>query len=88
MQNSLFTCSDGSVGSSDDCKLDTKPQPQWEENWLNDPVRSDIYNTWSRLIELKINEPVFRGNYDINSVHSSLNIHMEDDLPANELKMW
>ena len=31
MQNSLFTCSDGSVGSSDDCKLDTKPQPQWKK---------------------------------------------------------
>ncbi len=87
MQNSLFTCSDGSVGSSDDCKLDTKPQPQWEENWLNDPVRSDIYNTWSRLIELKINEPVFKGNYDINSGSLKPTIYIwNDDLPENELK--
>ena len=30
MNQSLFTCNDGTVG---DCKLDTKPQPQWSENW-------------------------------------------------------
>ena len=28
MENSLFTCYDGSVNEPD-CKLDTKPQPQW-----------------------------------------------------------
>ena len=53
-----------------------------EENWLNDPVRSDIC-TWSRLIELKINEPVFKGNYDINSRSLKPTIYMwNDDLPA------
>ena len=38
MENSIFTCADGSVNDPG-CKLDTKPQPQWTENWLGDPNR-------------------------------------------------
>ena len=26
---------------------DTKPQPQWLDNWLGNSVRADIYNTWA-----------------------------------------
>ena len=38
-QNSIFTCNNGTVNLpndaiSGDCKLDTKPQPQWANNWL------------------------------------------------------
>ena len=33
--SSLWTCNNGVVSySSPDCKLDTKPQPQWTGNWL------------------------------------------------------
>lgn len=93
MENSIFTCSNGSVnlpgGSDGDCKLDTKPQPQWTQNWLNDNNRSSIYNNWSKLIELKINEPVFEGDYNfnpyINNVRQRLYI-WDDALPANSLK--
>jgi glycosidase len=73
MNNSIWTCSNGVVnsdydGNNDgDCKLDTKPQPQWVNNWLGDSNRSQIYNNWSRLNALKINEPVFEGNYNITS---------------------
>ena len=63
MNQSLFTCNNGTVG---DCKLDTKPQPQWSENWLENSNRVEIYNNWSRLIELKTNYEVFKGDYDIN----------------------
>lgn len=80
MENSIFTCSNGTLNLPDDappsgdggtpqgdCKLDTKPQPQWTNNWLNDGNRSPIYNAWSRINELKINEPVFEGDYNITS---------------------
>ena len=94
MENSLFTCSDGSVNTSNDttqgdCKLDTKPQPQWVNNWPEDQSRSNIYDTWSRLIELKTNEPVFKGNYDIfqpNNINLKTIYIWDDALPANELK--
>ncbi|WJJ97448.1 alpha-amylase family glycosyl hydrolase [Algibacter luteus] len=73
MENSIWTCNNGVVnsdydGNNDgDCKLDTKPQPQWVNNWLSDPNRSQIYNDWARLNALKINEPVFEGSYNISS---------------------
>ncbi len=73
MNNSIWTCNNGVVnsdydGNNDgDCKLDTKPQPQWTNNWLTDSNRSQIYNTWARLNQLKINEPVFEGSYNITS---------------------
>ena len=67
--DSIFTCSTGSVnppgtgtGNPDgDCKLDTKPQNQWTQNWLGDPARRKIYDDWSKMIQLRINEPVFEN---------------------------
>ncbi|MGL2962289.1 alpha-amylase family glycosyl hydrolase [Flavobacterium sp. RSB2_4_14] len=59
---SLWTCNNGSVSfSAPDCKLDTKPQPQWAENWLSDPARSTVYNSWAKMIDLKKTEPVFEN---------------------------
>ena len=71
MENSIFTCGNGTVNDESattpgDCKLDTKPQPQWVNNWLGVAARAKIYNDWSKMISLKINEPVFEGDYDIN----------------------
>ena len=72
MDNSVFTCTDGSVNTdsdaiSGDCKLATKPQPQWSENWMSDPQRMQIYTNWARFIELKKSEPVFEGDYSFSS---------------------
>jgi glycosidase len=69
---SIYTCSDGTVnlpneGAAGDCKLDTKPQPQWANNWPGETGRSQIYNDWAKMIELKRANPVFRGSYDLNS---------------------
>ncbi len=91
MENSIFTCANGTVnepgGSDGDCKLDTKPQPQWVENWMGDSNRNQIYNDWARLNQLKINEAVFEGNYTINSGNLTPKIHIYDDaLPATSLK--
>ncbi len=73
MDDSIWTCSNGLVNSDydgngdGDCKLDTKPQPQWVNNWLADSNRNKIYHDWARLNRLKINESVFEGNYNISS---------------------
>ncbi|MFV5693910.1 alpha-amylase family glycosyl hydrolase [Flavobacterium sp. LB3P122] len=65
-ESSIFTCNNGSVNSpsdaiSGDCKLDTKPQPQWASNWLGDTNRSTIYNDWAKMITMKTVEAVFSG---------------------------
>ena len=61
-ERSLWTCQNGNVSfSNPDCKLDTKPQPQWSENWLANTNRTTIYNNWSRMINLKKTEAVFEN---------------------------
>jgi hypothetical protein len=56
--DSIFTCNNGTVNTtsdaiSGDCKLDTKPQLQWTNNWLGDANRSAIYNNYAKIIDLK-----------------------------------
>ena len=88
MENSIFTCNNGTVNNPD-CKLDTKPQPQWVNNWLGDSNRNQIYNDWSRLIELKTSEPVFEGDYSIETGSANLTpkIYIWDNaLPSTNLK--
>lgn len=94
MENSIFTCTNGTVNTPGDptpgdCKLDTKPQPQWANNWLSDPNRAKIYNDWARLIALKTQEQVFEGDYQIIPYINNIRqrIYLSDDtLPASELK--
>jgi len=86
MENSLFTCDDGSIYEPD-CKLDTKPQPQWIDNWLGNSNRREIYENWSRIIDLKINEDVFEGNYSITSGGLTPIVYVWDDnITSSELK--
>jgi glycosidase len=86
MDNSIFTCNNGSVNNPD-CKLDTKPQPQWVDNWLGNNNRNQIYNDWARLIKLKTGEPVFEGDYSINSGTLTPKIYIYDNsLPSTQLK--
>ncbi|WP_046743229.1 alpha-amylase family glycosyl hydrolase [Kordia zhangzhouensis] len=94
MENSIFTCNNGSVNTPSDptpgdCKLDTKPQPQWTNNWLGDANRAKIYNDWARIIKLKIGEPVFEGNYAIspyiNDIRQRIYI-WDDNIPQTQLK--
>ena len=93
MENSIFTCNNGTVnlpGDGDgngDCKLDTKPQPQWANNWISDALRGQIYDDWSRLHALKINEPVFEGDYTMSSGNFTPRIDIFDaSIPATELR--
>ena len=95
MENSIWTCSNGVVNSDydgngdGDCKLDTKPQPQWTNNWLGNANRNQIYNDWSRLNALKINEAVFEGDYKITSGTQTPRISIytgDENTSGSELK--
>jgi hypothetical protein len=94
MNISIFSASNGVVNTDydatpGDAKLDTKPQPQWTSNWLGDPNRSKIYADWSKMINLKLTEPVFNGSYTINSGSTVLTPKIyiwDDNIPATQLK--
>jgi glycosidase len=91
--DSIFTCNNGTVNSqtdtaTGDCKLDTKPQLQWTNNWLADANRFKIYSDWAKIIQLKTTEAVFSGTATITNTKSLLQtIKITDDsLPATSLK--
>ncbi len=85
MDLSIFTCSDGSY-NNDGCKLSTKPQPQWTNNWITDALRSEIYNDWSKFHALKTEEPVFEGDYSMTSGNFTPRIDIFDtSIPNSEL---
>ena len=73
--DSIFTCNNGTVNTStdaatSDCKLDTKPQIQWTNNWLANANRFKIYSDWAKMIRLKTEEPVFSGTATITNASS------------------
>ncbi|MFD2943196.1 alpha-amylase family glycosyl hydrolase [Flavobacterium notoginsengisoli] len=93
MDDSIYTCNNGTVNDAStttpgDCKLDTKPQPQWTENWLGDSNRNKIYYDWAKMITLKKTEPVFSGTATITNANSKIvNIKITDvNLSSSQLK--
>jgi glycosidase len=63
---SVNTC-EGSGIVSGNCRLDTKPQPHWVDNWLGQPARRKIYDDWSRLIRMRVDDNLFRnGQFSFN----------------------
>ncbi len=93
MENSIFSCNNGTVNTSSDatagdCKLDTKQQPQWTNNWLGVTNRNKIYTDWTKMIELKTTDPVFLGTATINNTSSLYpNIKITNGaLPDTQLK--
>jgi 1,4-alpha-glucan branching enzyme len=95
MDDSIYTCENGSVNSETDatpgnCKLDTKPQPQWVENWLTTTPRSAIYSNYIKFTKLKKGEAAFSGEYAIapdGSDNLKQRIYIYDNaLPATQLK--
>ncbi|RZJ66727.1 MAG: T9SS type A sorting domain-containing protein [Flavobacterium sp.] len=92
--DSIYTCNNGTVNDESgvitgDCKLDTKPQEQWTNNWLGVTQRAEIYNNYKKMIQLKIQEPVFEGNYDIspdaNNIRQRIYVY-DNSLPATQLR--
>ena len=91
--DSIFTCNNGTVNDASptipgDCKLDTKPQPQWAENWLGDTNRNKIYYDWAKMINLKVSEPVFLGTATMANANAiAVNIKITNaNLAATQLK--
>lgn len=88
---SIFTCNNGTVnptgGTDGDCKLDTKPQPQWVGDWLNNGGRNKIYYNWKRMIQLKKDEAVFEGSYTMASTNTlTPKVYISDaTIPSTEL---
>jgi glycosidase len=77
MNTSIYTCTDGSVNTeadvtAGDCKLATKPQLQWVNNWPAVAQRSQIYNDYAKMIALKRYNPVFNGSYAISPNGSNI----------------
>ena len=59
------TCNNGTINNN--CRLDTKPQPQWAQNWMDQPARRKIYDDWAKMIELRTKAPLFEnGNHGFN----------------------
>jgi hypothetical protein len=89
---SIFACNNGTVNTSDDaitgdCKLDTKPQPQWVNNWLGVSDRNKIYTDWAKMITMKIKEPVFSGTANISSSSLTPTIKITNSsLASSQLK--
>lgn len=95
MDDSIYTCTNGTVNTESDpttgdCKLATKPQPQWAENWLDDTNRNAIYYNWKKFITLKTQELVFEGDYAIsNDAGSTVKQRLyvfDNSLPSTALK--
>lgn len=94
MDDSIFACTNGTVNSDSDstpgdCKLATKQQPQWVENWLTTSPRNTIYSDYAKFIKMKKNDPVFNGDYaiSINGSNIKQRIYIYDNaLPASQLK--
>jgi glycosidase len=62
---SVNTCNNGTVNGN--CRLDTKPQYQWINNWLSNIARKKIYDDWGRLMAMRTRESVFRnGQHGFN----------------------
>ena len=68
MEQSLNSCTDGTIS---DCRLDTKPQPQWTNNWLADAQRKKIYDDWSLMNDIKQSNEVFRGSSSISPLSTN-----------------
>jgi hypothetical protein len=92
---SIFSCNNGTVNTPNDatpgdCKLDTKPQPQWVNNWSGNNSRSKIYTDWTKMISLKTTEPFFIGTATINNSASlSQTIKITNTaLAKTQLKMF
>ncbi|MBE0393000.1 alpha-amylase family glycosyl hydrolase [Flavobacterium sp. PL002] len=92
-ETSIFSCNNGTLNTpsdatAGDCKLDTKPQPQWVNNWLENNARSKIYNDWAKIIALKVSEPIFAGTATMSTSSTLLqNIKITNTaLAATQLK--
>lgn len=85
---SIFTCTDGTVNTSDDnCKLSPK-QSAFAMGYDQDPLRKDIYDTWAKILQIRLSNQVFDTNtFTVASGNLMPRISIwNDTLPTTSLK--
>ncbi|UCE94178.1 MAG: T9SS type A sorting domain-containing protein [Flavobacteriaceae bacterium] len=86
---SIFTCPNGTVPTpygNDQCKLDPKPI-RWD--YFQDANRKQVYDTWAKLIELKLKEDIFETSdffVDANKSTGLKKIQLNNDDQGATLK--
>lgn len=73
---SINYCPDGTINNN--CRVGNKPI-RWD--YLNNPERTAVYDLWAVLINLKLNEPIFRTDdftIDAGSSTGLKTIHLTD----------
>lgn len=90
-ERSIFSCQNGTIPTpykdNDACKLDQKPNG-W--GFLANTNRTAIYDTWARLIDLKLREPIFKTEditLDFNNSNGLKSIQLTlQNPPANAIE--
>lgn len=82
---SINRCPDGTISNA--CRTDPKPIPS-EIGYTTDVNRLAVYETWSRLLNIRLNNEVFNTNtYDIQSGDLLPRIYVWNDaMDPSELK--
>ncbi|WP_313383521.1 alpha-amylase family glycosyl hydrolase [Chishuiella sp.] len=82
---SINYCNDETI--NDGCRTDPKPIP-FEIGYTKDTNRKSVYEIWSKIIELRLNNKVFdTDTYTISSGDLKPRIHIKNDnLKDSELK--
>ncbi len=82
---SINQCQDGTVNNS--CRTDPKPIPE-EIGYTTNPDRMEVYNTWAKIIKLRLSNEVFKTNtFSVETGNLLPRIYIWDDnIPVSELK--
>lgn len=82
---SINHCQNGTINN--DCRTDPKPIPS-EMGYLENSNRKSVYDVWSKIIGLRLNNEVFNtDNFTISSGDLKPRIHiMNEELNNNQLK--
>lgn len=84
---SINRCTNGTINNG--CRTDPKPSAFSSTlNYYNDTQRKSVYDTWAKIISLRVNNEVFNTKtYTINSGDLMPRIYIWNDaLPSNSLK--
>ena len=84
---SINRCTNGTINNG--CRTDPKPSAfSTTLNYYNDPQRKAVYDTWAKIINLRVNNEVFNTKtFNINSGDLMPRIYIWNDaLPSTSLK--
>jgi glycosidase len=82
-EKSINTCEDGTV--SENCKLSRK-KSAFELDMQNDPTRVKLYNTWSRILNIRRSESIFKTANFTTTFSSDLKYMILNDDNSDNIK--